>query len=194
MRFPPQRPGLLAVVAVSAIVLAGPAMSLSAMEEQASECLPASGQTRIGAPAPWLSGWTLDNQVFNITRPFRDESVRRLALVFWATHCGPCRDGIKRLEAAAPALVAAGTRVALVNVGDQAAQVAEFVAGFFPQGVPPFAVVLDPHAVQAAPYFGEAITLPLTVVIERGGTVRQIIRAKGNDYVALLLASDPQTD
>jgi thiol-disulfide isomerase/thioredoxin len=152
----------------------------------ASEQLPRCGDAEVGAEAPWLAGWTLDEEIFNLTKPFADEGVQRLALVFWATWCQPCREGLMRLAEAAERLEAAGVAVALVNVGEEAPTVASFL-----QRTPlPFPVVLDPYRNCLDTYLtrpGGLTVLPLTVVLDRERRVVRIIGAEGDDYVELLL-------
>lgn len=151
-----------------------------------SEQLPASGAAVVGEKAPWLAGWTLEESVFNIDKPFADPTVERLVLVFWATYCQPCRVGMQRLQDAAADLTAAGVRVALINVGESAA----LVSAYFGEHRPSFDVVLDPYLNSEEAYLlrpdGRKV-LPLTVVLDRSRAVVRMIGAEGDDYVRLLV-------
>jgi len=166
--------------------------SLVAAEQEplTSDLLSACGQAAVGAEAPWLSGWTLDEHVFNIAKPFDDESVQRVALVFWASWCQPCLSGLHRLGLVKDELDKAGVVVVLVNVGEQVNEVADFVEG---QAVP-FQIVLDPYGNCRETFLrrpdGREL-LPLTVLIDRNSVVLQIIGAEREDYEDLLLEREP---
>ena len=173
----------LAVCVLLALALARPA---AAEEAPVSEQMVRCGQAAVGEEAPWLSGWTPDERVFNIGKPFADPQVQRLALVFWASWCQPCRAGLAQLAAAADRLEAARVDVALVNVGEDNATVAAFLAEY----PLPFDVVLDPYRNSMDTYLlrpDGRTALPLTVVLNRDRTVRRVIGAEGHDYVDLIV-------
>ncbi len=166
-------------------LLAAPTAA-GAGEALVSEQLARCGEAAVGEEAPWLAGWTLDEQVFNIAKPFAGDDVERLVLVFWATWCQPCRRGLVELAANADRLDAAGAHVALVNVGEDNAT----VAGFLDKTPLPFEVVLDPYRNSVDTYLlrpDGRTALPLTVVLDRDRTVRRVIGAEGHDYVDLIL-------
>jgi len=48
----------------------------------------------------------------------REQGVKRIALVYFATYCAPCAEGMKRLKNAKAALKANGILTVLVNVGE----------------------------------------------------------------------------
>jgi thiol-disulfide isomerase/thioredoxin len=154
-----------------------------------SELLDSCGQARVGEAAPWLAGWTLDEQVFNIRKPFENENTRRLALVFWATWCKPCRKGIEWLEEASDSLMATGVTVVLVNEGEPLKK----VTGYWKRREPSFMVVLDPYSLACERYLSRAgggCPLPFTALIDRDGYVERLIGAEGDDYIDLLLAQE----
>jgi thiol-disulfide isomerase/thioredoxin len=157
-----------------------------AAAESKTQVLPACGQARIGEQAPWLSGWTLDEKVFNIRKPFESGENSRLALVFWATWCKPCVKGLERLTESAAALEEAGIAVVLVNVGERKEKVLEF----FMESEPPFLVVLDPYQVSCDSYLrrpsGEW-ALPFTALINPDGVVERLLGAEGDDYIERML-------
>ena len=147
-----------------------------------SEIFQTSGQAVVGAAAPWFSGWTVDEQVFNLKKAWADPTTERVALVFWATWCAPCREGMKRLCAAKAKLDAAGVKIVLVNVGEPAEKVRKFLK----RNPMKFPVVVDPYGRAKKPFLGNGDglgALPRTVVIGRDGKVIRIIGEEGPDYV-----------
>lgn len=154
-----------------------------------TEHLPDHGDLAVGAKSPWISGWTLDGQVWNLKKAFADESTRRTVLVFWATWCGPCKQGLRELTAAADGLAAAGVQTVLVNLDQDQATVERFLAA----NPMPFTCILDPFQTSARRYFGvdddgPALTLPRTVLLAPDRTVEAILGREGDDYLAILLA------
>jgi thiol-disulfide isomerase/thioredoxin len=177
------------------LVLAGGAFSIllflagaaGAADPVATESLDRSGDAAVSRPAPWLAGWTLDDQVWNLTKAFADTTSRRVALVFFATWCAPCRQGIERLSARADELRAAGVRVVLVDYQEEAEKVRRFVGA-----APSFPVVLDRFGVAEKSYLrtgDEPVRLPRTVLIGReDNVVEAIFGSEGEDYVDRILA------
>jgi len=185
---------MTALLVISCVMVVAPALSWSGMEEKAgesttTELLPACGKARVGEQAPWFSGWTLEDQIFNIRKPFTDGDNRRLALVFWATWCSPCRQGLERLSEAAESLDKAGIAVALVNVGESKKEVLKFFKG----SEPDFPVVLDPYQNCTASYLlrpDGRLSLPLTALISKDGMIDLLMGAEGNDYIERILAEE----
>jgi thiol-disulfide isomerase/thioredoxin len=170
--------------AIALLVLVGlawPATTVQATGEE-SELLERAGSAVVGEPAPWLSGWTLDGAVWNTRMALGRPEVSRLALVFWASWCVPCRTGIDRLRDAKDTLADAGVSVILVNVGERESQ----VHGFFDDGPSPWPVLLDPHGRTCETWIDRGsgdCTLPLTAIVVPDGTVVSLIGAEGADYV-----------
>jgi peroxiredoxin len=164
------------------------AAATHAEQPDKSELLNRSGHAEVGKPAPWLSGWTLNNQVFNIRKEFKDHpDVQRLAVVFFASYCKPCRIGLADLKDAEQRLQRAGVRVILIACKDNLDDLNKFVR----QHQVPFTVVLDSFGQAEKSYFDTTngtLAIPRTVVLERGGTIKTIIGAEGKDYIDLLLA------
>jgi len=149
-----------------------------------SEILHKSGEAIIGQPAPWVSGWTLDDQVFNLKKAFEDPAVKRVAFVFWATWCAPCKEGMKRLCSAKGKLDANGVKVVLFNMDEQSEL--EKVRKFVRQNSVSFPVVLDPYGRAKTPYLDDgngSLSLPRTVIVGRDGKVIRIIGSEGDDYI-----------
>jgi len=151
-----------------------------------TESLSSSGKAVVGEPAPFLSGWTLDGKVFNTRKPFRDAEVRCVALVFWATWCVPCIEGIDLLSTAHEHLEEAGVQVILVNLGQSEA----IVRAFFEYRNKVFPVVMDRFRIAESEYIvSDNVngSLPRTVLIGSDGTVKAIFSVEGGDYVERII-------
>jgi len=125
--------------------------------------------------------------VFNIRKPFRNPEVRCVALVFWATWCAPCKEGIEKLRAAADRLKSAGVHVVLVNFGESESEVRSYFEGQ-DSGFP---VVLDRFMNSQSTYIMSNKTggaLPRTVLLDRDSKVVAIFGAEGKDYVDRVVA------
>lgn len=147
----------------------------------ATESLQSSGEAIVGEDAPWLSGWTLAEEVFNNQKVFKDESVNRVALVFWASWCAPCKKGIIELNNHCDELKELGIKVVLVN----SAESEEAVRKFFGENGSPFTVVLDPYSKNRDTYMPSP--LPKTVLIGRDGIVEAIFGKEDSDYVQRII-------
>jgi len=147
----------------------------------ATESHQSSGEATVGEAAPWLSGWTLVDEVFNTQKVFKDESVNRVALVFWASWCAPCKKGVKELNKHCAELNELGIKVVLVN----SAESEETVREFFGENGPLFTVVLDPYSTNRETYMPSP--LPKTVLIGRDGKVEAIFGKEDTDYIQRII-------
>ncbi len=158
-----------------------------AVEDAAlTESLVSSGSATVGAAAPWLAGWTLGDQVWNLRKAFADTSTDRVALVFFATWCAPCKQGVMQLTDRAADLKAGGVSVVLVDYQEDAARVRGFLGDN-----PAFPVVLDRFGASEQSYLrtnDEQARLPRTVLIGRDMKVEAIFGSEGGDYVDRLLS------
>lgn len=176
------------------LALALATASVDSVDHGATEVLPVYGALAPGMEAPWLAGWTLADTVWNIDRT---AAADRTVLVFWATWCAPCREGLQRLAAAEDRLAAAGVEVVLVNLDAQQRQIAQFVA----EEPPVFTCVLDPFQANTRAFFGlatrgsDTLALPRTVILDRDRRVLALLGREGADYVDRLLQEwDPLPD
>lgn len=183
--------GLLVCLLVFWVAVSGaasaPGPPVRSTETRTTESLSHSGEAAVFEAAPWLSGWTIDEQVWNLKRAFADSLTTRVALVFFATWCPPCREGIARLTARASELRAAGVGVVLVDFKEDARKVERFVGA-----APAFPVVLDRFGTTEKTYLcsgDEPVMLPRTVIVGRDGVVQAIFGAEGGDYVDRVLAA-----
>lgn len=172
--------GVLRVVLLRAagVVFLLLASAGSSLGDEPTEVLQHCGTATVGATAPWLSGWTLDQDVFNLVNARKETGWQRLALVFWQTTCLPCRQGLERLRDAATELAEDGVRVLLVNCGEAPEQVRAFTKAHHLE----FEVLLDPFGLTEQSYLNQQ-SLPRTVIVARSGHVLEIYGREGSDYV-----------
>jgi len=140
-----------------------------------------SGQAVVGQDAPWISGWTLNDEVFNTAKAFNDSTVNRVALVFWASWCASCVKGMEELNKHALELTDKGIKVVLVN----SAEPEETVREFFTDRDNPFTVVLDPYSKNRETYMPSP--LPKTFLIGRDGKVEAIFGKEDTDYIQRII-------
>lgn len=147
-----------------------------------SELLDRSGQAVVGQPAPFFAAWTTDDLVFNVAKAAKEPGINRIAVVFWASWCAPCKTGLKLLGREKARLDAAGVKVYLVNV-EEKAEVVENCLKINPVS---FTVILDPYGRAKEPYLldgGDTLSLPRTVIVGRDGKIIRIIGEEGEDYL-----------
>ena len=111
-----------------------------------------------------------------------------MALVYFATWCIPCREGLKQISTNAEALAAAKTAVVLVNVGEREKDsITKFLEQFSLEKMP---AVVDPFGRLTEGFGlikeGENIDLPRTVVVDKKMHPSFMIGAEGADYIQIL--------
>ncbi len=149
--------------------------------------LAALGPLRVGAEAPWFSGWSLDGEVLN---PKKLPADRPWAFVFFATWCRPCITGLELLQAGRAELEAAGLHVVLVNHAEEEPAVRAFLKerslwGQFPVLHDKFGEMAKSFGVSQ----GEKLVLPRTIVLSPDRQVLAIFGEEGADYIPALTAS-----
>lgn len=149
------RPGL---IALSLALAAG-------LPSQAQESYPLIGQA---APDFALHAAAGDNVRLS---EHRGEVV---VLSFWSSRCTPCRTQLAALDRSLITYQSAGLAIYGVGVDDDAAKARDFVRS----AAVGFALLLDPEKAVSRSY--QIDNLPMTVLIDRGGTVRHVLR----DYSA----------
>jgi thiol-disulfide isomerase/thioredoxin/outer membrane lipoprotein-sorting protein len=125
---------------------------------------PAAAQLE-GKPAPSFTLKTLDGKSVSLSSLKGNVVV----LDFWATWCGPCREGLPHIDKIAKDRAADGVKVFAVNLQEDASQIQPFVQ----QNNLSLPVLLDSDGGVAQKYMAEAI--PETVIIDKQGTVQKVI-------------------
>jgi len=104
-----------------------------------------------------------------------------VVLSFWGSRCGQCRMQLAALDNSFKTYHSAGLQVFGVNVDDDQAGALEFART---QKVG-FPLLLDPQKSVARTYVVD--NLPMTVLIDRGGAVRQVHRDFSSKFEPLYL-------
>jgi len=98
-----------------------------------------------------------------------------VVLSFWSSRCSPCRTQLASLDKSLATYRSAGLQMYGINVDDDQTRALEFARGG--QAVS-FALLLDPEKAVSRRY--EVDNLPMTLLIDRNGIVRYVLR----DYSA----------
>jgi peroxiredoxin len=101
-----------------------------------------------------------------------------VVLSFWSSRCAPCRAQLAALDKSLATYRSAGLQVYGINVDDDQTRALDFAQG---QSVA-FALLLDPEKSVSRSYVVD--NLPMTVLIDRSGVVRHVMRdfnAKAQD-------------
>ena len=93
-----------------------------------------------------------------------------VVLSFWSSRCGPCRTQLAALDRSLATYRSAGLQIYGINVDDDVARAIEFAHG----GNLSFALLLDPQKTVSRTYSVD--NLPMTLLIDRNGTVRYVLR------------------
>jgi len=102
-----------------------------------------------------------------------------VVLSFWSSRCGPCRTQLSALDRSLATYRSAGLQIYGINVDDDQTRAIEFVHGG--QNLS-FALLLDPQKSVSRTYAVD--NLPMTLLIDRNGIVRYVLRdyhAKSDD-------------
>lgn len=102
-----------------------------------------------------------------------------VVLSFWSSRCAPCRTQLAALDRSLATYRSAGLQMYGINVDDDQTRAVEFARGG--QAVS-FELLLDPEKAVSRRY--EVDNLPMTLLIDRNGIVRYVLRdysAKSDD-------------
>jgi peroxiredoxin len=94
-----------------------------------------------------------------------------IVLSFWGSRCTPCRAQLASLSRSLGTYRSAGMQIYGISVDDDQTQALAFARGEKTVG---FSLLLDPEKTVSRSY--QVDYLPLTVLIDRGGIVRQVFR------------------
>jgi peroxiredoxin len=98
-----------------------------------------------------------------------------IVLSFWSSRCSPCRTQLAALDKSLMTYRSAGLQMYGINVDDDQTRAIDFAHGGLAVS---FALLLDPQKAVSRQY--EVDNLPMTVLIDRNGIVRYVLR----DYSA----------
>lgn len=113
---------------------------------------------------------------------------KRVALVYFATWCIPCRAGLKQISAHIDDLAKSGTAVVLVNVGERENdKIIKFLSRL---SMDQQKAVLDPFG-RLTENFGiknesENMSLPKTIIVDSALKPMLLIGEEGDDFIGLL--------
>lgn len=93
-----------------------------------------------------------------------------VVLSFWSSRCAPCRAQLAALDKSLATYRSAGLQVYGINVDDDQTRALDFAHG---QAVA-FALLLDPEKNVSRSY--QVDNLPMTVLVDRSGVVRHVMR------------------
>lgn len=125
------------------------------------------GVARVNGPAPNFSSWDLNGKKVSLV----DFKGRPMLLTFWATWCTVCREELPALQRIEDSYQSTGFTVLAINYREtDNGRLAQYLAGLQVT----LKAVIDPEGTIAAAY-GVDIGLPVNVLLNRAGTVVQII-------------------
>ena len=93
-----------------------------------------------------------------------------VVLSFWGSRCTPCRAQLAALDRSLGTYRSAGLQVYGINVDDDQTRALAFAHG----ETVTFALLLDPRKAVSRTY--QVDNLPMTVLIDRSGTIRNVFR------------------
>ena len=153
-----------------------------------TELLEEYGPIRVGEASPSFAGWDLDGQLVTLDHLFPPRSADTQAVVisFFATWCGPCKEGLPTFQEFALQAQEPGVRVILVAVGEDAEVVTPFLEKLgvaLPTITDPFGTISKKFGLGGQ---GAQGSLPRTFVLDRTQKVHCIIGAEGADLLDVL--------
>jgi cytochrome c biogenesis protein CcmG, thiol:disulfide interchange protein DsbE len=169
------RARITGVLLLAAVLLVLLALQLARRSPVAIQVTVASGVARVGAAAPDFTSQRLDGSGVRLSQ-FRGKPV---LLNFWATWCAPCQDEMPLIQRASDIYKSQGLVVLAVNY--QQTNTSSMRA-FLRKVNARFPAVFDP-AGQIAGAYGVNVGLPVSVFIDRSGTVSFIQLGQMSDAV-----------
>ena len=124
------------------------------------------GLAHVGGTAPGFTSWDLTGKKVNLA----DFNGRPVLLTFWATWCTACQDELPALQGIRDRYQSTGFAVLAVNYKEtDNARMSQYLAGLHVN----LESVIDPTGAVATAY-GVDIGLPVSVLLDRKGTVMEI--------------------
>ncbi len=166
-------------------------VALLAQTALAKESVTMPLPSQIKDSLPWFAVRELSDNNTPFTKTHLQQIAqknKRVALVYFATWCIPCRVGLKQIAAHTDDLTKAGTAVVLVNVGERENdKIIKFLSKL---SLDQQKAVLDPFG-RLTENFGiknesENMSLPKTMIVDSALKPMLLIGEEGDDYIGLL--------
>jgi thiol-disulfide isomerase/thioredoxin len=126
-----------------------------------------AGVARVGGPAPNFSSWDLNGKKVRLS----DFKGRPVLLTFWATWCTACREELPALQGIQDHYQSTGFTILAINYRESDnRRLVQYLSGLHVN----LEAVIDPEGTIATAY-GVTIGLPVNVLLDRAGTVVQVI-------------------
>lgn len=112
----------------------------------------------------------------------------RVALVYFATWCIPCRAGLKQIALNQQEIQSAGTAIVLVNVGERDTEKVRLFlkkasAGDIPAITDPYGRMTEAFGLVKE---GQTIVLPKTIIVDSDVKPMLLVGEEGCDYLKIL--------
>jgi len=156
----------MALLLLAALAIFLLALQLAHRPGQGIHVTVAGGSARVGAAAPDFTTQRLDGMTVQLSQ-LRGKPV---LLNFWATWCAPCQDEMPLLQRAVDRYGGAGLTVLAV---DYQQTDAKGMMAFLRKVGARFPALYDPNG-QIAGEYGVTVGLPVSIFIDRSGTVEFI--------------------
>jgi thiol-disulfide isomerase/thioredoxin len=125
------------------------------------------GLARVGGAAPGFSSWDLSGKKVSLA----DFKGRPVLITFWATWCTACQEELPAVQRIRDRYQATGLGVLAVNYREtNDGRMSQYLAGLHVD----LEALIDPEGSIASEY-GVDIGLPISVLLDRQGTVAQIM-------------------
>ncbi len=143
--------------------------------------LPRNGKLEVGAKAPSLASWDLQERVVTLSKVLSRPRTRAVLVSFFASWCKECPTGLRRLQAGRARLAEAGVSVLLVDCGEETETILRFLKAekiSLPVVTDEFDEIRNAYGVR---------TLPQAFLIGRDQKIRAIYIYEGEDLVDRVL-------
>ena len=125
------------------------------------------GVARVNGPGPNFSSWNLNGKKVSLA----DFKGRPVLLTFWATWCTACREELPALQGIQDRYQSTGFTILAINYREtDNRRLIQYLSGLHVN----LEAVIDPEGTIATAY-GVTIGLPVNVLLDRAGTVVQVI-------------------
>lgn len=153
-----------------------------------TELLDEYGPVRVGDASPSFAGWDVDGQLVTLDGLFEPDTQAPQAVVitFFATWCGPCKEGLPKFQALADPARGRHVKVVGISVGEDADTVTPFLEELglaIPTITDPFGTISKKFGLGGPEAQG---SLPRTFILDQDRKIRCIIGVEGDDLLGVL--------